>query len=271
VIRSRALVLLCALLAGCAVDRAGLRTSPPGGDDLGTRDLGTVDLGVRDLGGVDQGSNDLGLLDLGLTDLGVSDLGRPDLGSLDLGPLDLGPLDSGPPDLGPPDLGPRDLGVDAGPCASGPDSDGDGIVDACDDWPCGVRPTISATVAGQGIQISAADLGGGGNAVVVAASSTVALTFSYTIDDTTCPSCLDQIEIGLVPGNRLYCAYDANPPGSGASGPSSWSVAAPPAPGRYDLRFNLGQNYTCTSGGATGWWGGAPDASRTFAALCVRP
>lgn len=260
-IRSCALLCVCSLLAGCAVDRAGLRTSPPADEDLGTRDLGTIDLGVRDLGNLDQGSSDLSSPDWGSTDLGW----------LDLGTSDLGPPDLGPPDLGPPDLGPRDLGVDAGPCASGPDSDGDGIVDACDDWPCGVRPTIPATVTAQGIQISAADLGGGGNAVVVAASSTVALTFSYTIDDVICGGCIDQIEIGLVPGNRLYCAYDSNPPGSGASGASSQSFTAPSTTGRYDLRVNLGQNFGCAYGGATGWWGGAPDASRTFAVLCVTP
>ncbi len=251
-----ALSLFCVLLAGCALDRSGLKIE----------DAGAADLALRDLG-----SRDLGTVDLALVDSGPADLGRLDLGAADLGAVDLGPPDLGPPDLGPADLGPPDLGSDAGPCASGPDTDADGIVDACDDWPCGPRPTVPGTVTAQGITISGVSLAASGNAVVVRASTSVALTLSYALDDTTCPTCLDQIEVGISPGNRVYCAYDGNPPPGGAAAVSSQTVMMPPAPGRYDLRFNLGQNYSCNFGGATGWWGPAPDNTRTIAALCVTP
>ena len=130
---------------------------------------------------------------------------------------------------------------------------------------------MPGTVTAQGITISGVSLAASGNAVVVRASTSVALTLSYALDDTTCPTCLDQIEVGISPGNRVYCAYDGNPPPGGAAAVSSQTVMMPPAPGRYDLRFNLGQNYSCNFGGATGWWGPAPDNTRTIAALCVTP
>ena len=83
--------------------------------------------------------------------------------------------------------------------------------------------------------------------------------------------CIDPIEIGSSPGNRLSCQYDANPPVSGATGSADRMITVPAASGRVDLRFNLGQNYGCMYMGASGWWAGAPGASQTFGAICVTP
>lgn len=47
------------------------------------------------------------------------------------------------------------------------------------------------------------------------------------------------------------------------------AIRTPGTAGVYDLRVNLGQNYSCTYNGATGWWGGTPSTSRTIAKLCV--
>jgi hypothetical protein len=88
--------------------------------------------------------------------------------------------------------------------------------------------------------------------------------------DLACPVCSDQVEIGFVPGSRVYCAYDATP-ASGAMGSSTRSFTAPAAPGLYDLRFNLGQNYSCAYMGASDWWNGPPPDRRRFGAVCVVP
>ncbi|MFO0709822.1 MAG: hypothetical protein U0353_08290 [Sandaracinus sp.] len=180
-----------------------------------------------------------------------------------------------PPDAyRPPDayVPPPDAFVAPDSGCNGADDDGDGLRDPCDPWPCGPStPSIAASVSGEFITISGVSLDAGGNTLVVHGSGMVTVGFSYAIDDTGCPGCRDQIEIGTVPGTRQACPYDANPPGSGASGTTSvgLTVTAGSVPERVDVRFNLSQDYGCAP--HMGWWDTTPPAAQTIGAICVVP
>jgi hypothetical protein len=121
------------------------------------------------------------------------------------------------------------------------------------------------------ITISQVALDGTGRLAVATPGEMISVAFHYDIDDTACPqSCVDQIEIGWVPGRRDSCPFDDTvPKQTGAQGNVNTQIRAPNMPGIYDLRANIGQNLSCTSNGANNWWNGTPAASRTFAKLCV--
>jgi hypothetical protein len=256
------------LLSGCSIDSVGLAPDPmgDGGDDtsagdtsvaqdsappdsvspdVATPDSSPPDTTVVDSGAIDTGDVDTGLVDTGAIDTGLIDTGAIDTGVVDTGLIDkdTGLVDTGVVDTGTPDTAP--------PCAF---------------------PTIGSTVSGSGITISAVSLAGGGNTITVKGTTSVSLSLNYSIVDKACSGCIDQIEIGLVPGSRIYCAYDANPPGSGSSGTSTHAITAPKAPGMYYVRYALAQNYGCTYNGASNWYGGKePGDAQTIAAICVVP
>lgn len=261
-------ILAAALGAtGCFLDRSGTLTrggdaGPMAHDAAVMTDAGTSDAGSRDAGNVDAGSRDAGDVDAGARDAGDVDAGAPDGGD---------------------------------PCVGGPDEDGDGVPDACDvcpdgddtvdldgdgtpfdcdEWPCGAAPpTVPGTASGEWIEIDQVQVGDGpglGNTWVVEAEEAVRLRFDWSIDDDGCGGCIDQIEVGLVPGGRLDCVYDANPPGGGASGSADLDFDAPATPGLVELRFNLGRRFDCDDDGNV-WWDGEPPASHTFGVLCVTP
>ena len=177
-----------------------------------------------------------------------------------------------PPTVMPVDAKP----ADAPPCA---DSDTDGICDNVDDWPCGAKPTDPGTMmtmtgnsGATNIKLTQVNLATTGRYAVATTQQNISITFSYTITDTSCPgNCVDQIEIGWVAGGRSSCPFDnAVSKQNGASGNISTMIRTPTNPGSYDLRANIGQNYSCTYNGATGWWGGTtPSSTRTIARLCV--
>ena len=172
-----------------------------------------------------------------------------------------------------------DAAIDgAAPC---PDSDGDGICDAVDLWPCGPQPgapgdpVTSDGVSGTNhltMTLSGTSLGGT-KLKVVTAGSTFTVSASYSILDCICTGCIDQIQVGLVPGTTKKCIYDANPACSPATtGAGSVVLTAPATPGVYDVRFRVGQDYSCegNSGTTTGWWTNvAPAATATIARVCV--
>jgi len=156
------------------------------------------------------------------------------------------------------------------------DSDSDGICDAVDDWPCGAKPTSSgASVAiahGGATNASVTSISiSGGQLIVVAPGAALPVQFHYAITDTACGgNCIDQLELGYVPGDRVECVFDqAVSKSSGATGNTSTSVNAPATAGSYDLRIGIGQNYSCTYGGASTWYYGQPDSTQTLAKLCV--
>jgi hypothetical protein len=164
--------------------------------------------------------------------------------------------------------------IDA-PCA---DDDSDGVCNSADDWPCGAKPAdpgamlmFSGNNGATNTTVSAVNLDGTGRYAVAASNEMMALTLSYSINDTACQTaCVDQLEIGWVPGRREACVFDAAvPKATGVSGTVTVNIRAPMTKQVYDLRVNLGQNFSCNSNGANNWWGGTPASTRTIAKLCV--
>ncbi len=146
-------------------------------------------------------------------------------------------------------------------------------------WPCGTMPaapgstiTMSGNNGATTITLTAIDFASSGQVFIATAGSSISYTIHYDITDTACPgNCVDQIEIGYVPGGRVACPFDAQvSKANGASGTITATMTAPTQTGSYDIRTNIGQNYSCTYNGATGWWGGTtPSAAWTIAKLCV--
>lgn len=154
---------------------------------------------------------------------------------------------------------------------NGADGDGDGLRDPCDPWPCGETPEVSDTVVAESIRITGVSVAGDGRTTVVRSGGAVAVALDWFIDDAGCGGCIDQIEIGTVPGDRSTCVFDANPAGGGESGGADVALSMPvvAVPTRVDLRFNLSQDYACDRHAS--WWDAAPGDAQTIAAFCVVP
>lgn len=163
--------------------------------------------------------------------------------------------------------------IDAPAC---PDTDGDGLCNAVDPWPCGAAAPVIATTVTTGSDVAGAisfvSIAGGGNTAVAApgAQLSYSLTWSLLDTDFLCMSCQDQIEVGLVAGDRHRCVYDDNPPQNQLqSGMATVTMTAPSAAGVYSLRFQVARDFGCNAFGRTGWWIGEPGADKTFGVLCV--
>lgn len=274
------------LVLGCTVEHIGLL--PPDGSSAGLD--ASSDVGFNpDVPGMDAAFGDAGPnVDAGPGFDAGSDSG-PMVFS-DVGPTDVGfdaGMDAGPPDVGV-DAGPPDVGVDADVCTTGPDTDmdgvsdvcdrcageddsidldGDGLPDACDPWPCSDLSTPPGTVRQEFIEISNVRLGDGSNRTVTDAGATVRLRFDYTLNDTGCVGCPNQIELGSQRSGRIGCIYDGTTPAGGVSSSVDLLLVVG-EPGVVELRFNLGRNNVCAP--AAGWWPMAPGPEHTFALLCVR-
>jgi hypothetical protein len=164
-----------------------------------------------------------------------------------------------------------------GPCG---DDDNDGVCNAVDTWPCGPLPaslgTQLAMTANGGqtsFTLTAIDVAAQSRLVVAAPNTTLSVHLHYAITDSACSqSCVDQLEIGwAAPGNRTSCPFDDTVPDpGGVTGTiTTATIKAPATPGVYDIRANIGQNFSCTYQGASTWWGTAPGTSRTLAKVCV--
>lgn len=182
-----------------------------------------------------------------------------------------------PPDAAVPATGDAPL-ADASVQPSCDDDDGDGVCNEDDDWPCGGKPdappasvTLVVNDGKTRVTITLVTLDIQGQRAVARPNENLQLTFTFSIRDTACGgNCRDQIEVGWVPGNRLGCPFDnAVDKQDGAAGVRTTSIRAPNQVGVYDLRFDLGQNYSCNHDGANTWWNGEPPASQTIAKLCV--
>jgi hypothetical protein len=172
-----------------------------------------------------------------------------------------------------------DAAIDAPPCA---DVDNDGVCDSQDQWLCGPQPAMPGNTVTlddqqngnhQTVTLTGASLGATGKLRMVAPGATFTVTANTSILDCICTGCIDQIQIGLVPGPTKKCLYDANPPCQGAdTGTGNVTLTAPTTPGVYDVRFRVGQDYSCEgmSGNNTGWWTNMPPGpSTTVAKICV--
>jgi len=127
-------------------------------------------------------------------------------------------------------------------------------------------PTIAAKVTNGVVTIARVSIDGGGNVAEVAPGATFSIILDYTIVDPGCPGCIDQIQIGYSNANPDQCIYSGIPGAAGKSGTSTFKMIAPAAAGTYFIGFDRSQDFNCP----TGWWSGAPDASRHLAAIVVK-
>jgi hypothetical protein len=149
-------------------------------------------------------------------------------------------------------------------------------------WSCGIKPAApAATVThdkvenGQHEIIALSDTTVNGAAVIeVSPGTQLMISTQFSLVDCICPGCIDQIEIGLVPGPRLACIYDANPQvdmpcETPTTGMALVSKTAPLTAGLYELRFGIGQDFGCMF--HPSWWQGTiPTPDTTVAYVCVR-
>ena len=149
-------------------------------------------------------------------------------------------------------------------------------IDANPAWPCGAAAPVVPAVVMTGTDVAGAisnvSIAGGGNTRVAQPGQqlNVALSWSLLDADFFCMGCQDQIEVGLVPGGRNGCIYDANPPQNQLqSGVANVNITAPSTSGVYALRFQIARDFSCDAFGRDGWWIGEPAADKTFGVICV--
>ena len=177
------------------------------------------------------------------------------------------------------DVAIADAPIDELPCA---DTDGDGVCNALDTWPCGAEPEdLPSMLTFEEVQgndhltiVLTNPTLDNVRKLVVSPDTNVRLRSDWSIIDCVCPGCIDQIEVGFVPQGRAGCIYSANPQLDGnclvpTTGTASMFVKAPSTPGAYTLRFRVGQNFTC--GTQTTWYGSEPPPSTSAVHLCVSP
>ncbi|HXD12068.1 MAG TPA: CSLREA domain-containing protein, partial [Anaerolineales bacterium] len=121
-----------------------------------------------------------------------------------------------------------------------------------------------------GVTISNVRINSGGNSGFVSPGSTFRLTMDYSIVDTGCPGCIDEIEIGFSTDSAPFtCIYTGIPGVEGTSGSAAIDVTPPSTPGIYYLGFDRAQHFSCGEALAAGWWSGAPDSSRYIASVVI--
>lgn len=99
--------------------------------------------------------------------------------------------------------------------------------------------------------------------------NTVTVQFQYSIVDTACPGCVDQIEVGLnTDAGPQTCAYNGVDGPGGVSGTANITINVPNTPGRYYIGMDRGQDFACNDT-TTKWWNGPPPASRYIAIVDV--
>jgi hypothetical protein len=114
-------------------------------------------------------------------------------------------------------------------------------------------------------------INGGGKYLVTGPGTMLTVTFDYTWLDTSCASsCIDQIEIGYAPGDRVGCPFDAAvTKGVMVPGNRSYVMIGPTQKGWTSVRLAIAQALSCTAGGASTWYEGPPPAEDTVGYICV--
>jgi hypothetical protein len=131
--------------------------------------------------------------------------------------------------------------------------------------PVYVDPTPSFAL----LDISNVELNGGGNVLVLPGGGSFTLEHDYFIANPEfCPTCIDQIEVGLA-GSAQYqaCTFDGIPPVSGITGHGSATLTVPSTPGLYYVAFDYAATFFC--GQFPNWWSGPPGPSRYMAIVIV--
>jgi hypothetical protein len=119
-----------------------------------------------------------------------------------------------------------------------------------------------------GVAISNVQLNSGSNALYLPGGGTFTLDHDYFIfNDVSCPTCIDQIEVGIASGLYQACTYDGIPGVAGVSGHGTTSLTVPAAPGRYFVGFDDAATFFCHQFPA--WWNGPPGPNRYMAVVIV--
>ena len=121
------------------------------------------------------------------------------------------------------------------------------------------------------VAITSVDVAGSGrNQLHVSPGTAFSVKFDYWIVDTSCPGCIDQIQVGVVTlagsGLPQACAYNGIPGPTGVSSSGSVTLTAPSTPGTYYIAFDRSQAYSCPLGG---FWNGTPAHNRLIGAISV--
>jgi hypothetical protein len=98
---------------------------------------------------------------------------------------------------------------------------------------------------------------GSTNVIHAAAGSTVDVSLTYYQQSCSCPGCVDQIQIGLEPGDAQACVSSQQVCQTAAQGNYKGTITAPTQPGTYDFRFAQGQDFSCFHT-HPGWWTDPP-------------
>ncbi|MGA9393167.1 MAG: putative Ig domain-containing protein, partial [Candidatus Sulfotelmatobacter sp.] len=129
----------------------------------------------------------------------------------------------------------------------------------------------AATISG--LVLSSSNLGASAaanNVLEIEAGGTnpnpVTVAFNYTIDNTGCPGCIDQLQVGLNtdPSPQTY-AYNG---GSFASGSASVNINVPNTPGRYYIAIDFSEDYGFLYSSAY-WANGQPVINRYIGVVDV--
>ena len=109
-----------------------------------------------------------------------------------------------------------------------------------------------------------------GNVLEIEAGGTnpnpVTVAFNYTINNTGCPGCIDQLQVGLnTDATPQTYAYNG---GSFNSGSASVNINVPNTPGRYYIAIDFGEDYGFLYSSAY-WANGQPTATRYIGVVDV--
>lgn len=166
--------------------------------------------------------------------------------------------------------------VDASTEAECADTDGDGVCNEADDWPCGAKPEDP----GEGMRDESGDrewtaylvVIGERRRVVKAAGEEFRTDFGWTVE-VNCggPSgCMAFLEYGFG-ATRSGCVRGSMIPSDRPTGAYTrdFDMRAPMTPGVHELRLNAARIDTC--GDSDLWFGGDPGPESTIAFVCVPP
>ncbi|HEY3351053.1 MAG TPA: hypothetical protein VGM13_14840 [Thermoanaerobaculia bacterium] len=130
---------------------------------------------------------------------------------------------------------------------------------------------IAPVVSWAGATISSVSLNGGGNVLTLPGGGSVTISHAYTIvNPEGCPTCIDQIEVGVASGLPA-CSTGNLIPVTPESGTGSATLTVPSLPGVYYIGVDVAEDYSCfgVNDGVPFWWSGAPGPSRYIGAVIV--
>ena len=129
---------------------------------------------------------------------------------------------------------------------------------------------VPPVVLWAGATISSVSLNGGGNVLTLPGGGSVSLSHAYTIvNPEGCPTCIDQIEVGLASGLPACSTGTSFPLHRMSTGFAALTV--PSAPGVYYIGVDVAEDYSCfgVNDGVPFWWSGAPGPGRYIGAVIV--